>query len=97
MRTRPIWYSLHWLTGTAGVVLGFYNIYTGLHAYEQMKQTSLRTLQILFSIQLSVVALVYLTQDRWGYLKQQGTYSKTVTPVYKGQKANEPETTAATV
>jgi len=88
-RTRPIWYGIHWLFGTGGVVLGFYNIYTGLNAYEHMGQTSLRTLQILFSIQLSVVALVYLTQDRWSYAKQQGTYSKTVTPVYKGQNAKD--------
>lgn len=32
--TRPIWYALHWLVGTGAVILGWYNIYTGLHAYE---------------------------------------------------------------
>lgn len=86
VRSRPIWYGIHWILGTAGVVLGFYNIYTGLHAYEVMSGTSLRTLQILFSIQLSFCALLYLTQDRWQYLIAQGKYSKTVTPVYNGQK-----------
>jgi hypothetical protein len=85
VKSRPAWFAAHWLTGTGGVLLGFYNIYTGLHAYEIMSGKSLRTLNILFSIQLSFVAFVYLTQDRWQYLEDQGKFSKTVTPMYNGQ------------
>lgn len=86
VRSRPAWYAAHWLFGTAGVLLGFYNIYTGMHAYELMSGKSLRTINILFSIQLSFVAFVYLTQDRWQYFLEQGKFSKSVTPTYNEQK-----------
>ena len=86
VKSRPAWYAAHWLFGTAGVLLGFYNIYTGMHAYELMSGKSLRTINILFSIQLSFVAFVYLTQDRWQYFLEQGKFSKSVTPTYNEQK-----------
>ncbi|KAG0613403.1 hypothetical protein M758_6G100100 [Ceratodon purpureus] len=89
MKSRPAWYAAHWLFGTAGVLLGFYNIYTGLHAYELMSGKSLRTLNILFSIQLSIVAFIYLTQDRYQYFKEQGRFSKSVTPMYNDQKPKD--------
>jgi hypothetical protein len=87
--SRSIWYATHWLFGTAGVLLGFYNIYTGLHAYELMSGKSLRTINILFSIQLAVVAFLYLAQDRWQYLGEQGSSSKSLTPGSEGQKTSE--------
>lgn len=65
--------------------MGFYNIYTGMHAYELMSGKSLRTINILFSIQLAVVAFIYLTQDRWQYYEEQGRYAKTVTPMHDNQ------------
>lgn len=90
VRSRTVWYTLHWLTGTGGVLLGFYNIYTGMHAYELMHGKSLRTINILFSIEISFVAFVYLTQDRWLYLRDQGRFSKTVTPMYNGTNDQKP-------
>ena len=91
MKSRPAWYAAHWLFGTAGVLLGFYNIYTGLTAYEHMSGRSQRTLNILFSIQLSVVAFIYLTQDRFQYFKEQGRFSKTVSPMMTSNYPMKPK------
>jgi hypothetical protein len=54
-----------------------------------MSGKSLRTINILFSIQLAVVAFLYLAQDRWQYLGEQGSSSKSLTPGSEGQKTSE--------
>eukprot|EP00249_Psilotum_nudum_P032159 c47352_g1_i1 orf=443-1234(-) len=77
---RPYWYGLHWLIGTAAVILGFINIYIGMRVYELITTNSLRSLNILFSIQLSFLGLIYLTQDRWNYMKRQGHVIKRASP-----------------
>lgn len=90
---RPFWYGLHWLVGTATVILGFINIYIGMHVYELISSKSLRTWNILFSIQLSVMGLIYLAQDRWGYLQEQGQVSKPIAPQVSNGK-NEIQSSA---
>lgn len=88
---RQFWYALHWLIGTATVILGFINIYIGLHVYELISSSSLRTWNILFSIQLSVMGLIYLAQDRWEYLQDQGQYTKPIAPqVAPGKNSAQP-------
>lgn len=98
-RSRPLWYAAHWLVGTGAVVLGFINIFIGMHVYELVSGTSLRTFNILFAIELGVLGVIYLSQDRWQYLREQGTLSKTVTPMYSqphaAAKATDADAAAA--
>lgn len=77
MKWRCLWYFVHWIFGTGGVILGIVNTYIGFNSYQLMSSRSLRTLNILFSIEVSLIATVYLLQDRWNYLLQQGA-SKTM-------------------
>ncbi|XP_002978115.2 cytochrome b561 domain-containing protein At4g18260 [Selaginella moellendorffii] len=70
---RPVWFVLHWLLGTTTIILGFYNVYNGLRIYEMITQKSQRTLNILFSIQIAVMAVIYLLQDKWNYVKEQSS------------------------
>ena len=87
-RSRPLWYAAHWLVGTGAVVLGFINIFIGMHVYEIISGKSLRTVNILFAIELGVLGVIYLAQDRWQYLREQGTLSKMVTPMYNQHHAD---------
>jgi hypothetical protein len=96
-RSRPLWYAAHWLVGTGAVVLGFINIFIGMHVYELLSGKSLRTVNILFAIQLGVLAVIYLAQDRWQYLREQGTLSKMVTPVYTQHHHADAKANAADV
>jgi len=81
MKGRSFWYFVHWLLGTGGLILGIVNTYSGFHSYEFRNSTSLKTVNILFSIEVSFIALFYLIQDRWDYLIQQGALkNKTVAP-----------------
>ncbi|GLJ08558.1 hypothetical protein SUGI_0091270 [Cryptomeria japonica] len=93
MQGRCLWYFVHWILGTGGVILGIVNTYIGFRAYELMSLTSLRTLNILFSIEVSVIGAFYLIQDRWDYLIQQGALkAMPVTPavVYSQQEQQTP-------
>ncbi|KAM7255802.1 hypothetical protein ACFE04_011543 [Oxalis oulophora] len=69
---RIAWFSTHWLLGTALCILGIVNIYTGLLAYHQKTGKSIKLWTILFTIQISFVALFYLFQDKWVYIRKQG-------------------------
>lgn len=82
-RVRPFWYGLHWILGTGAAVLGFISIFIGMHVYELISRKSLRTFNILFSIQLGIFSVIYLLQDRWDYLRQQGQLPQHISPSAK--------------
>lgn len=69
---RSLWYFLHWILGTTISVVGIINIYTGLQAYHKRTSRSIRLWTILFTSEISIMALIYLFQDKWGYMKKQG-------------------------
>ncbi|MCO5609710.1 hypothetical protein L7F22_063942 [Adiantum nelumboides] len=69
-RKRGLWYAAHWLLGTGTVVLACLNIFIGLHVYELISATSLLGVNVAFSVQVALMALLYLSQDRWAYLRQ---------------------------
>ncbi|KAH0451014.1 hypothetical protein IEQ34_021706 [Dendrobium chrysotoxum] len=72
VKLRSIWYTTHWLLGTAISIIGIINIYFGLNAYEKKTSKSLRIWTLLFTAQLVIIASIYLLQDRWDYIKKQG-------------------------
>ncbi|XP_077250985.1 cytochrome b561 domain-containing protein At2g30890-like [Tasmannia lanceolata] len=71
-KRRSIWYFVHWILGTGVSILGIINIYTGLHAYHTKTSKSVRLWSILFSAEISLIAFLYLFQDRWEYMQKQG-------------------------
>ncbi|XP_054778928.1 cytochrome b561 domain-containing protein At4g18260-like [Prosopis cineraria] len=70
-KERSYWYIMHWIVGTTVSLVGIINIYTGLRAYHKrtLKSTTLWT--ILFTLQVSIFALLFLLQDKLDYLKKQ--------------------------
>lgn len=60
------------MLGTAVSLLGIINIYTGLQAYHQKTYKSTRPWTALFIIEVSLIALFYLLQDKWVYMQKQG-------------------------
>ncbi|KAG6552538.1 hypothetical protein Mapa_005846 [Marchantia paleacea] len=75
---RSIWYAVHWLFGTGAMFLGIINIYIGVRIYEFLSGTSIRTLNIIFSISVAVMCFLYLLQDRCGHIVSQGRQHKPV-------------------
>ncbi|OAY57327.1 cytochrome b561 domain-containing protein At2g30890 [Manihot esculenta] len=71
-KARSIWFFWHWMLGTAVSLLGIINIYTGLQAYHQKTYKSTRPWTALFIIEVSLIALFYLLQDKWVYMQKQG-------------------------
>ncbi|MCO5572976.1 hypothetical protein L7F22_026738 [Adiantum nelumboides] len=69
-RKRGLWYAAHWVLGTGTVVLACLNIFIGLHVYELITATNLPGVNVAFSVQVALMALLYLAQDRWAYLRQ---------------------------
>ncbi|XP_039021221.1 cytochrome b561 domain-containing protein At2g30890-like [Hibiscus syriacus] len=69
---RSGWFSAHWLLGTAASVLGIINIYTGLVAYHEKTSRSIKLWTILLTAEISLIAFVYLFQDKWLYIQKQG-------------------------
>lgn len=72
MKMRRSWYSLHWLLGTGACALGLANIYIGLHAYHERSSRSVNLWIVLFTAQVSIIALAYLLQDKWDHIVKQG-------------------------
>lgn len=72
VKARPVWYAVHWLLGTGSAILCILNLYIGMKIWELITKESIRNLNIAFSVQVALMALVYLAQDRWGYLVEQG-------------------------
>ncbi|MCO5609711.1 hypothetical protein L7F22_063943 [Adiantum nelumboides] len=67
---RGLWYAAHWLLGTGTVVLTCLNIFIGLRVYELISATSLVGVNVVFFVQVALMALLYLSQNRWAYLRQ---------------------------
>ncbi|KAM2859641.1 hypothetical protein COP2_025044 [Malus domestica] len=69
---RSIWFSVHWILGTAVSLLGVLNIYTGLQAYHEKTSKGIKLWTIIFTAQVSAITFFYLFQDKWLYIQKQG-------------------------
>ncbi|KAK3032688.1 hypothetical protein RJ639_036752, partial [Escallonia herrerae] len=74
---RSAWYCCHWILGTLVSLLGIFNIYTGLKAYQKRTARSAGLWNFLFTAEISLLAFFYLFQDKWEYLQKQGLVSGT--------------------
>ena len=70
-KERKYWYIMHWIVGTTISLVGIINIYTGLRAYHKRTLKSTKLWTILFTIQVSILALLFLFQDKLNYLQKQ--------------------------
>ncbi|XP_041989608.1 cytochrome b561 domain-containing protein At2g30890-like [Salvia splendens] len=75
-RGRKIWYVVHWLVGIAASLVGVINVFTGLQAYHERTLEDVRIWTAIFIVELFLVLLVYLLQEKWHYLGQHGSASK---------------------
>lgn len=71
-RRRSLWYFLHWILGTTICLVGIINVYTGLQAYHKRTSKGTSLWSIIFTAQVSFMAVFYLFQDKWDYMKKQG-------------------------
>ncbi|XP_050368694.1 cytochrome b561 domain-containing protein At4g18260 isoform X2 [Argentina anserina] len=71
-KERSVWYIVHWMLGTVITLVGIINIYTGLNAYHKRTKRSSGLWTILFTAELSVIAVYYLFQDKRDYIQSQG-------------------------
>ncbi|XP_030479942.2 cytochrome b561 domain-containing protein At4g18260 [Cannabis sativa] len=72
-RGRKVWYIMHWIFGSLISLFGIINIYTGLEGYYKRTSKSSSTLwTILFTTQVSLIAFLYLYQDKKQHLEKQG-------------------------
>ncbi|WOK93538.1 cytochrome b561 domain-containing protein [Canna indica] len=76
---RSIWYFVHWFFGIGICVLGIANIYVGLHVYHQRSSRSVSLWSVLFTVEISIIAFIFLFQDRWDYMVKEGV-DEQVTP-----------------
>ncbi|XP_072968193.1 cytochrome b561 domain-containing protein At2g30890-like [Typha angustifolia] len=72
VQLRSIWYSVHWILGTGICIVGISNIYIGLHTYHERTTRSVKLWTLLFTVEVSIIAFIYLLQDRWSYMIKQG-------------------------
>ncbi|CAN1229106.1 Cytochrome b561 domain-containing protein At2g30890 [Linum perenne] len=68
---RSFWFCVHWMSGTTLCILGIINMYTGLLAYHQKTSRSIRVWIIALTVEVCVLAFLYLLQDKWVYIKRQ--------------------------
>ncbi|XP_027333554.1 cytochrome b561 domain-containing protein At2g30890-like [Abrus precatorius] len=71
-KTRSLWFFAHWIMGTAVSLLGVLNVYIGLQAYHEKTSKSIRTWNIIFTVQISLIVIFYLFQEKWVYIQSQG-------------------------
>ncbi|KAK7300162.1 hypothetical protein RJT34_10998 [Clitoria ternatea] len=71
-KRRSLWFFAHWIMGIAVSLLGVLNVYIGLQAYQEKTSKSIRTWNILFTVQISLIVIFYLFQEKWVYIKNQG-------------------------
>ncbi|TYJ26033.1 hypothetical protein E1A91_A07G091300v1 [Gossypium mustelinum] len=69
---RTVWFFAHWLLGTTVCVLGVISIYTGLGAYYDKTSKSTKLWTIAFTVEITVIVLIYLFQDKWVHIQNQG-------------------------
>ncbi|XP_028793853.1 cytochrome b561 domain-containing protein At2g30890-like [Neltuma alba] len=71
-KRRSAWYLSHWIAGTAVSFLGVLSVYLGLQVYEEKTSKSVTVWKILFTAQICLIVALYLFQDKWVYLHNQG-------------------------
>uniref|UniRef100_A0A0R0L9H2 Cytochrome b561 domain-containing protein n=1 Tax=Glycine max TaxID=3847 RepID=A0A0R0L9H2_SOYBN len=71
-KRRSLWFFAHWIMGTAVSLLGVLNVFIGLQAYQEKTSKSITTWNILFTVQISLIVIFYLLQEKWVYIKNQG-------------------------
>ncbi|XP_027939306.1 cytochrome b561 domain-containing protein At4g18260-like [Vigna unguiculata] len=71
-KRRSVWFFAHWIMGTAVSLLGVLNVFIGLQAYQEKTSKSITTWKILFSVQICLIVIFYLLQEKWVYIKNQG-------------------------
>ncbi|KAK4421087.1 cytochrome domain-containing protein [Sesamum alatum] len=71
-RSRRAWYFSHWILGTTVCSVGILNVYTGLQAYHKRTSRSSTLWSVVFTAQVSFMAILYLFQDKWEYIQKQG-------------------------
>ncbi|CAJ1964248.1 unnamed protein product [Sphenostylis stenocarpa] len=69
---RSVWFLAHWILGTAVTFLGVLNVYLGLGAYHQKTSKGIKIWNILFTVQISLFVFLYLFQEKWVYIQNQG-------------------------
>ncbi|KAF7803183.1 cytochrome b561 domain-containing protein [Senna tora] len=70
-KERTFWYFFHWILGTTVSFVGIINIYTGLKSYHKRTLKGTTLWNIIFTAQVSCIALIYLFQDKFEYIKKQ--------------------------
>ncbi|XP_057763813.1 cytochrome b561 domain-containing protein At2g30890-like isoform X2 [Salvia miltiorrhiza] len=68
---RKIWFVFHWLVGIAALLVGVMNVFTGLEAYHERMLEDVRIWRVAFMVELCLMLLVYLLQEKWHYLTHQ--------------------------
>ncbi|TYJ27716.1 hypothetical protein E1A91_A07G207400v1 [Gossypium mustelinum] len=88
---RSGWFFAHWLLGTAISILGIINIYTGLRVYHEKTSRSIKPWTIVLTAEISLIAFVYLFQDKWLYIQKQGLIlgDESVTPKQQDSSSTE--------
>ncbi|KAK1393391.1 Cytochrome b561 domain-containing protein [Heracleum sosnowskyi] len=71
-KRRSLWFLVHWSLGTMICLLGIINVYTGLQAYHKRSSRSINVWTTIFSVEVFFIAILYLFQDKWNYIKKQG-------------------------
>jgi hypothetical protein len=71
-RLRTYWLFVHWSLGTAAVILGITNIFIGIWIYQFILLKKIPSLNMVFSISVAFVGLLYVLQDRLSYILSQG-------------------------
>ncbi|KAL8468463.1 hypothetical protein ACS0TY_031613 [Phlomoides rotata] len=83
-RGRGFWYFTHWILGTTVSLVGIVNIYTGLHAYHKRTSKSTSLWSIIFTAQVCLMAILYLFQEKWEYIQNQGVVPCDGAPEMRG-------------
>lgn len=52
-----------------------------MYLYEEITSKSIKGLNVAFATQIGIMGLIYMVQDRWQYLVEQGNVSRTVDPL----------------
>ncbi|KAF7145168.1 hypothetical protein RHSIM_Rhsim04G0082400 [Rhododendron simsii] len=71
-RVRSVWFFVHWALGTSVSAFGIINVYTGLQGYKERTSKSVRVWTIMFTAEITLIAFLYLFQDKWHYIQKQG-------------------------
>ncbi|KAL1289739.1 hypothetical protein HN51_058130 [Arachis hypogaea] len=71
-KRRRVWFLAHWIVGTSVSLLGVLAVYTGLGAYREKTSKNTKIWNIFFTIQITLIVFLYLFQEKWVYIQNQG-------------------------